>query len=334
MKITHIAQGDRDIPPKGWGAIEYLIDQHRRAQEAAGHEVQIINARDVPTIVMRANDFGPDVVHCWREHFFFALPYIKSARVKIAASYWPCMETDGQVHNSEWPKIYLDRRDEWFDPEDTYMPALCEWQWNLFRERAGIPRENLFKSRNSINPEDIRFTADAIHPVLSICLAAVQPRKRHRLIDGLDDITFAGPSHFDHGLKTPVEEWDKSRVCEHLTDFGNMVLLSQREVPPPLAIIEGLMAGLGLVISEACAGDWIDRSIRGITVIPESGVEDREQLKHEIWKNRLLADSGRDERRAYAIENFGMQAVTREYLDFFETRLRNRTAQSPAGSAP
>ena len=52
-----------------------------------------------------------------------------------------------------------------------------------------------------------------------------------------------------------------------LTHYGNLVLLSDGEADP-LVVKEGLMAELGVVISE-CASSNLDKDLDFITIIPK-----------------------------------------------------------------
>jgi glycosyltransferase involved in cell wall biosynthesis len=118
-------------------------------------------------------------------------------------------------------------------------------------------------------------------------------------------------SPFD--IKDPnyLGEWDKPTLYENLTDYGNLILLSDGEADP-LVIKEALMAGLGVVISE-CAYANLDLSKEFITVIPDKKLDDLEYVSKEIMENLKYSIANRQEIRDYAIANFSWEKVLDKY---------------------
>ena len=49
-----------------------------------------------------------------------------------------------------------------------------------------------------------------------------------------------------------LQEWSKDKLYNELTDYGNLVLLSDGEAHP-LVCLEAFAAGLGVVVSEWAA---------------------------------------------------------------------------------
>ena len=90
-----------------------------------------------------------------------------------------------------------------------------------------------------------------------------------------------------------------------------MVLLSDGEAHS-LSCLEGIMAGLGLVISEYCTAN-LDTSLPFIDVIPESKIADEEFVRKTIAINRQKSIGMRKDIRKYAIDNFSWKVVVEKY---------------------
>jgi len=106
-------------------------------------------------------------------------------------------------------------------------------------------------------------------------------------------------------------EWDKPTLYNGLTDYANLVLLSDGEADP-LVVKEALIAGLGLVISE-CACANLDLLLPFITVIPNNKRTDLEFVKREIIKNRIISLEHREQIREYGLKTFAWNVVIDKY---------------------
>ena len=106
--------------------------------------------------------------------------------------------------------------------------------------------------------------------------------------------------------------WTKDILYKNLSHYGNMILLSDGEADP-LVVKEGLIAGLGVVVSE-CASANLDLSKPFITVIPNEKLNDLKYVEEMIKKNRKISVNMRDEIRKYAFENFSWKKVIEKYI--------------------
>ena len=86
-------------------------------------------------------------------------------------------------------------------------------------------------------------------------------------------------------------EWSKIIYNNNLTDYGNLVLLSDEA--HPLVCMEALAEVLGVVVCEY--GAATDTTKDFITVIPESKITDLKYLEDEIVKNRDYSVSHKDD---------------------------------------
>ena len=65
------------IPPTAWGAVEILIWDYYNQLTKRGHEVDIINTRDLNEIIEKSNSDNYDVVHLHYDGYASIMPHIK-----------------------------------------------------------------------------------------------------------------------------------------------------------------------------------------------------------------------------------------------------------------
>ncbi len=105
-------------------------------------------------------------------------------------------------------------------------------------------------------------------------------------------------------------EWSKETLYNNLTNYGNLVLLSDGEAHP-LVCLEAFAAGLGVVISQWAAAN-LDLDKDFITVIPDDKIGDMEFVDGELVRNRYYSVNHRPEIREYA-ESFSWTKVIEKY---------------------
>jgi glycosyltransferase involved in cell wall biosynthesis len=310
MKIAIIGPGIMPIPPTGWGAVEILIWDQKLALEKLGHEVLIVNTQSPIEILQKINQFRPDFVHVQYDDFVETVPYIQ----------YPCAITS---HFG-----YLEQPNKW----DYYGPRVAqrfaEIKPNVFclspgirdtyKSTMGFEDENLFVTPNGVNLDLFRKTETAQYLHRSIYLAKIDYRKRQYLFQGIDSLWFAGnnsDSRFDI-RKRWLQEWSKDKLYNELTDYGNLVLLSDGEAHP-LVCLEAFAAGLGVVVSQYAAAN-LDISKDFITVIPEDRIADMVFLETEIIKNRKYSVDHREEILEYAETFEWSNVIAKHYLPAME----------------
>ena len=166
--------------------------------------------------------------------------------------------------------------------------------------------------------ENFRFTENPEFSDRSIYLAKVDHRKRQFLFQSIDSLWYAGniaENRFDQS-KNYLGEWQKETLYQNLTDYGNLVLLSDGEAHP-LVCMEAFAAGLGVVVSEwATANLDLDRGF--ISVIPEDKIEDTSFVEEIIIKNRGYSVEHRQEILDYAKEFEWCTIIKKHYLPNIE----------------
>tara|TARA_S200000501_G_scaffold65607_1_gene56758 strand:+ start:4670 stop:5614 length:945 start_codon:yes stop_codon:yes gene_type:complete len=303
MKISIIGPGIMPIPPTGWGAVETLIWDMRNALIALGHEVDIVNVNDPKKIIQKVNQFKPDFVHIHYDDWVGLYNYIQ----------YPCACTShfGYLEREEMFNGYVNIANAFAQIKPRIF-CLSEGIKKVYSVLMNIPKEKLFISPNGVNTSAFRSTDAPHHADRSIYLAKVDYRKRQHLFQSIDSLYYAGniaDERFDKE-KNYLGEWSKEFLYNNLTEYGNLVLLSDGEAHP-LVCMEAFAAGLGVVVTEWGKAN-LDVDKKFITVIPEKHIGDIEFLEYEIVKNREYSINHREEILEYS-EKFDWINVVRDH---------------------
>jgi len=307
MKIAFVCGGVVPYPPPAYGGIELGVWNYQRVLQKLGHEVQVVNVMKGPMpwrklqIVRQLNTAAPDLVHIKVSKFFKLARWLRGPQIVLQDHSPDAFFPDyAQIHRALRGKsqiICLSPR-----IRDNYL-------------RAGADAARLHVIPNGLPVAEYRCAAAPKFPERSICLAVVNPRKRQHLLCGLPGLDFAGPIEDGAGFRREnwLGEWSKETIRQRLTDYANLVLLSESEGHANVCL-EALACGLGLVVSEAGAQN-LDTSLPFIEVIPEERIAQRDFTAAAIARNRRMARGMRAEIRSYAARNFEIEElVTRRYL--------------------
>ena len=155
---------------------------------------------------------------------------------------------------------------------------------------------------------------DRQYPERSIYLAKIDYRKRQHMFQGIDSLWFAGnlADNRFNPQKNYLGEWSKEVLFKNLTDYGNLVLLSDGEAHP-LVCMEALAAGLGVVVTEWGKAN-LDVDKEFITIIPEKKISDLEFIEDAIIKNREYSVAHREEIIKYAEQFEWKEVIKKHYI--------------------
>jgi glycosyltransferase involved in cell wall biosynthesis len=287
MKIAIIGPGIMPIPPTGWGAVEILVWDENLALKELGHEVQIINTPNPIEIIQQINLFKPDFVHIQYDDFIEIYPYIQ----------YPCAITSHYGYLEQPTKwgYYGDRIVKPFLNIKPRVFCLSEVIKKIYSDILKIPEDKLFVTPNGVNTKKFSMTDNPKYPNCSLYLAKIDYRKRQYMFQSIQSLYYAGNNSdpkFDTGINY-LGEWSKEQLYKNLTEYGNLVLLSDGEAHP-LVCMEALSAGLGVVVTEWGSAN-LDVSKNFITVIPESKVSDIAYVQSQIINNRNYSVNHRQE---------------------------------------
>lgn len=305
MKITLVGPGIMPIPPTGWGAVEILVWDTKNALEQLGHTVQIVNTRDSNQIIAEINSFSPDFVHVHYDEFISVYPYIQYP--KAITSHF------GYLERPEMFGGYANIANA-FTKIKPNVFCLSNGIKNIYKILMNIPEEKLFVTPNGVNTSAFSYTDKPEFGNRSIYLAKIDYRKRQHMFQSIDSLWYAGnvaDNRFSTN-KNYLGEWDKPTLHKELTQYGNLVLLSDGEAHP-LVCMEALSAGLGIVVTEWGKAN-LDDSKEFITIIPESKVADILYIEEKIIENRNYSIKNRKEIFEYSKEFDWVNIIQNYYL--------------------
>ena len=303
MKIVLIGPGIMPIPPTGWGAVEILVWDTKIALEKLGHEVLIINTKNGREIIDQINNFRPDFVHVHYDEFVPIVPFIQYPNA-ITSHY-------GYLERPKMFGGYTNVANEFMRVKPNVF-CLSEGIEKVYNIMFNIT--NTFVTPNGVNLNEFNYVSDPDYPDRSIYLAKIDYRKRQHLFQSIDSLWYAGNIADDrfNTKKNYLGEWSKDRLYNELTDYGNLVLLSDGEAHP-LVCMEALASGLGVVVCEWGKAN-LDTTKEFITVIPEDKIEDISYVEEQIIKNREYSVAHRDEIREYSEQFDWVKVIEKYYL--------------------
>ena len=315
MKIAIVGPGIMPIPPTGWGAVEILIWDQKLALEKLGHEVSIVNTPKPIEILQQLHEINPDFVHVQYDDFVELVPYIRYPYA--ITSHFGYLEQP-----NKWD-YYGPRVAEKFAQIKPNVFCLSEGIKNVYQNIMKFDESKLSVTPNGVNVDLFRRTDTPKYPDRSLCLAKVDYRKRQCFFQGISSLYYAGnvvDERFDQS-KNYLGEWEKQYLYDNLTDYGNLVLLSDGEAHP-LVCTEALTAGLGVVVSQYATAN-LDLSKEFITVIPEDRIGDIEYVEKCIIENREYSVKHRDEIIEYSKQFDWVEVVKNHYVPNMEKIIEN-----------
>jgi glycosyltransferase involved in cell wall biosynthesis len=313
------------IPPKGWGAVEILIWDYY-CELKKNNNVIIINDKNTNNIINQITNIKPDVVHIQYDEFVSIIQYIKySCKIIALTSHFG----------------YITQKNKWSSYHTIYNQILTSFDTNVFQFclsneikqlliSDGYPAQNIYVTPNGVNSKLFKFTENPKNYDKSIYLAKIDYRKRQSKFINIESLYFAGncsDPDFDTSNKRYLGEWSKEYLYQNLTDYGNLVLLSDGEADP-LVVKEALVAGLGIVISEFATAN-LDLTKEFINVIPENKINDIQYVEQIIIKNREYSIKHRNEIREYGL-TFCWTNIVDKYIDLLYYLLEKCPSQQPS----
>ena len=311
MRVSIIGPGIMPIPPTGWGAVEILIWDQKLALEKLGHEVDIVNTQSPIEILSQVNQYRPDFVHIQYDDFIELYPYIQ----------YPCAITShfGYFEQPNKWDYYGERIAKPFGRIQPNVFCLSGGIKNVYADVLKIPEDRLFVTPNGVNVDNFRSTISPEFPDRSIYLAKIDYRKRQHMFQSIGSLYYAGNTadpRFDTS-NNYLGEWSKDTLYTNLTEYGNLVLLSDGEAHP-LVCLEAFAAGLGVVVSQWAAAN-LDTDKGFITVIPEDKISDIKYVEKQIIANREYSVAHREEIGKYAAEFDWLAVVDKYYIPAMQT---------------
>lgn len=296
------------IPPLGWGAVEILIWDYYQELTKLGHEVQIVNTQNYQEIANQVNSFNPDFVHLQYDDLYQVLSIINCPK-KAATSHFGYLEVPHHL-NGGYRRIF-----DGFVNGNFKIFCLSEGIKNVYR-MAGVSEDRLYVTPNGARSDLFRFTQDPKFSERSAYLAKITDRKKQYLYQDIDFIDFIGNKddhRFNYNRPNYIGEWSKETLYQNLSEYSNLVLLSDGEAHP-LVCCEALISGLGLVVSEFASGN-LDKDLPFIEIIPTHKLNDIQYVAERIRENQKTSISMRSDIRKYGLDNFDWSKIVVEYIE-------------------
>lgn len=319
MEILIIGTG-ADIPPSGWGAVESIIWEHMQRIPKFGHTVDLLNTLDWWDLARQFKELNKqyDFIH---SHYDIQFRYLKAISSNTTAkcamsSHFPYIANEDMYGHFGFWKVMNYFTD---DQHDHLNFCISQRDVEYFKAK-GVPENKLYRLYIGAS-ESISFLEKPEKPGQSIYLGKLCHRKGQANYGSIDSIDFVGNLNSEDVnfnpsvLKHYLGEWSKDKVYSNLTQYANLILLSQGE-NTPLVIREALIAGLGVVISESCQEELDPQP--WITVIPQDKLLDLRYVEEKIKENRSISLEMRKEIRDYGISKFGWDACVKNYLNEVE----------------
>lgn len=296
-----------EIPPRGWGAVEILIWDYYQTLINLGHDVKIVNTRNLQEILNVCSQFKPDFTHIQYDEFWQIADYLDCSNVAITSHFGYLDQPTHPAANHYFNMIFRG----FLTMKKTKIFALSESIKNMYL-KYGFDSSKIFVVPNGVREDLFEFKNLCEYPDKSIYLAKIDHRKRQFLFESINSLYYAGNiADYRYKKTNYLGEWDKPTLYKNLTKYANLVLLSDGEAHP-LVCLEAMSAGLGLVISEWATAN-LDTNLPFISVIPENKINDIGYVSNVINENRLLSISMREQIRNYAVNNFSWTKIVKDY---------------------
>jgi glycosyltransferase involved in cell wall biosynthesis len=311
MKVILIGPGCMPIPPPAWGAVESIVWDYYENLKKKDIYVEIVNYSNPNQIIQECNKHNPDVIHIMYDDHIIVSPYLKCKKIFYTSHYAFITHPD-----------FKNKYSGYFN--GIFMKVIQNQQYitlNVISDDiANIYKKNGFNGtinilHNGAREDLFRYTTIPQYPNKSVYVAKIEYRKGQYKYQSLPNIDFVGHYHdssFNTNNPNYIGSWNKPTLYNNLTDYANLILLSEGEADP-LVIKEALMAGLGIVASE-CSVANLDRTLNFITIIPNNKLDDLEYINNEIILNRNISINKREEIRNYALQNFSWNNIINKYL--------------------
>ena len=306
MKFVLVAPGTTCIPPKGWGAIESIVWDYYQELITQGHQVVIVNRTNQNDIIKECNRHYGSIIHIMYDDHISIVPKLTAKRIlytsHMAYLTHPDFETIAQRYYHGIFKKVIEYQSR------ITLHALSKEIEDVYKKHGYTGKSVVLRNGAS----HFRTTLAPQKGYRSLYVGKIESRKSQYKYQTISSIDFVG-NYQDSPFEScnHLGEWDKPTLYDSLTDYGNLLLLSNGEADP-LVVKEALVAGLGVVVSE-CSCANLDLSKEFITVIPNNKLDDLAYVSAQLEKNRAYSLTHRQEILEYAT-HFKWNTIIKEYV--------------------
>lgn len=318
FRIILIAPGYTPLPPKGWGAVENILWDYYENLKKRNINVKIINTTNINNIIFQCNNYCPTMIHIMYDDYIVITPFLHCRNIYYTSHYAyltsPTLKKD---HKKYFEEIFF----HVIKNKDIIKINAISEEIKQVYINYGFPKEKINVIRNGSREDLFNFNlysninTQSTLLAKSIYVAKIEFRKCQYKYQSLENIDFVGnykDSSFNISNPNYLGEWSREKIYKNLTNYGNLVLLSEGEADP-LVVKEALMSGLGVILSECCTAN-LDLTKEFITVIPNDKLNDLNYIQKKINENRVISLNNRENIRKYALDNFSWNNIIFLYL--------------------
>ena len=310
-KIVLIAPGYMQLPAPAWGACERIVWDYYENLLKRNYNVIIVNTPNNDSIINECNSNNPDIIHIMYDDHITVAPHLKCSKIYYTSHFAYLTHPEFNTkYNCYFNNIFMKVIE---NKNYIYINAISKDIKNLYI-KWGFPEEKINIIHNGSRDELFRYTITPLKNDKSIYLGKVEMRKGQYKYQSIPNIDFVGNFHdspFNKIQNNYLGEWTKNQIYNNMTEYGNLILLSEGEADP-LVVKEALISGLGVVISE-CSSANLDLSRDFISVIPNDKLNDLNYVSQIISENRKISILKREEIREYALNIFGYNNIIDKY---------------------
>ena len=320
MIIGLIAPGFKPLPPQGWGAVESIVWDYYENLLKRNIDVHIINQSNPNNIVTECNSKKYDIIHIMYDDYICVTPYLNCKKILYTSHFAYITHPSFNINYAHYYNGIFKKVIEY--QHLIHANVISEDIKQIYQKHGFSCSNNIKVICNGAREDLFKYSENPMFPNKSIYLAKIELRKRQYKYQNIPNIDFVGNlfnSTFNSTNPNYLGEWDKPKLYENMTEYANLILLSEGEADP-LVVKEALIAGLGVVISE-CASANLDLSRDFITIIPNAKLDDIDYVTMEIEKNRRISIQKRSEIRKYALKHFAWNKIIDNYLELITKEL-------------
>lgn len=253
--VLIIAPGTLSVPPKGWGAVETVVFDHKKILEEAGLRVSLLNSRNIFDWIKAFSKFPKITLSHYDMHAKKALIFSRACRSRLVS-----ISHYGYAGFTEkWSPDY--RKLARSFTQSKLVICLSDLILETLSENFPDSEYIVFNNRLTAAP------TKGNHAKMALYLGKIEPRKRQAEIIELVrnynfDLHFVGPiadPRVDPNLLFSsvdyLGEWSREEVVQRLGEYKVLVLASDGEADA-LVIHEALLAGLVVVATKSASGSF------------------------------------------------------------------------------
>lgn len=319
MKICLVGPGIMNIPPPNWGAVEILIWDYYNELVKQNHQVIIINkirnnqneqeninSKYCIELVNEINSGNYDFVHIHYDILFHISSKLKCEKIGLT-SHYPYIDNEHKMKSDGFIRIF-----NFMVSNNKYKNYVLANKDIDFLIKKGSNPLYIHKLENGINSKLFNFVTEPKNN-RTIYLGKIDNRKSQYKYQSIKEIDFVGPISCNkfNKKKNYLGIWSREEVQKNLTNYSNLMLLSNGEADP-LVVKEAFVVGLGVVLNETSSKNLENMDF--ITIIPDSKLDDIEYIKNQIEYNRNICLSKREEIRKYGIEKYDIGIICEKYI--------------------